>query len=152
VVAGHLGTVGAAGGLDTNYVDQGPADFYYYKVTAVDVHGNQSAPAVAIPPGTVDVDAAPLASLRFDIPRPNPSSGPVTLRWSQPAEAEATLRIYDASGRMVAELASGRHAAGEHTVQWTSRIQEGGSMSPGLYFARLELPGRSLVRRIARVR
>jgi flagellar hook assembly protein FlgD len=76
----------------------------------------------------------------------------VTLRWSQPAEAEATLRIYDASGRMVAELASGRHAAGEHTVQWASRNNEGGSMAPGLYFARLELPGRSMVRRIARVR
>jgi hypothetical protein len=137
---------------DTNYVDHAPADFYYYKLTAVDVHGNQSPPALVVPPGTVDVDGPPSATLRFAAPRPNPSSGPVTLRWSQPAEAEATLRIYDASGRMVAELASGRHAAGEHTVQWTSRIQEGGSMSPGLYFARLELAGRSLVRRIARVR
>jgi hypothetical protein len=136
---------------DTNHVDVTVND-YYYKVTAVDVHGNESAPATA--PGTGNVDVVPAASgnLSFAAPSPNPSSGVILLRWSQPVEAPIHLRVFDAGGRLIGDLATGMHGAGEHTVRWNARDDAGRPMPPGLYFARLDAQGRTFTQRIARVR
>jgi len=50
---------------------------------------------------------------------------------------EATLAVFDVSGRRVATLAHGRLSAGRHTARWSGRDERGVACGPGLYFARL---------------
>ena len=62
---------------------------------------------------------------------PNPSTGPVAVRYATP-DGDATLAVYDVLGRRVATLAEGAHAAGEHTATWEPRPH-----APGVYVLRL---------------
>ncbi|MFN8589783.1 MAG: hypothetical protein U0704_18500, partial [Candidatus Eisenbacteria bacterium] len=63
---------------DTGAADAAGAP-YVYKLTAVDVHGNESPVATLVPSGTLGVETAPRA-LAFAAPSPNPARGTATLR------------------------------------------------------------------------
>jgi hypothetical protein len=69
---------------------------------------------------------------------PNPTRGRFALTSPLVAGAEATLAIYDLSGRQFA-LIKGR--SGTRLV-WEGKNQLGGSVTPGLYFYRLEVGDR----------
>jgi hypothetical protein len=132
---------------DTGHVD--PAGVpSYYKLTAVDTHGNESLVATLSPSGTVSVgDATP--ELAFALPSPNPANARTTLQYTLPRAGIVRLGVYDASGRLVRELASGTREAGQHAEAWNLRDASGRAVGAGLYFARLETDGRTLVRRVA---
>jgi len=66
---------------------------------------------------------------------PNPSSGPVVVRWSQPRGRWVDLRVYDLSGREVATIARGSYEAGDHAASWEGRTSRG-RVASGLYFIR----------------
>jgi hypothetical protein len=100
-------------------------------------------------------DALPFSpgALRFAPPRPSPSTGPVTLSWSQPAGASVELRVLDASGRLVRTIESGAWLpAGPHERVWNGTNHHGLAVPPGLYFVRLEAGGRSRTVRITLLR
>lgn len=131
---------------DTGYADAAGAP-YFYKLTAVDAHGNESPVALTQPTGTLGVDGSPLA-LSFAAPWPQPARSGVAFRFALPARGEATLELFDAAGRRVAVLADGPHEAGEHTLRWDGRDGDGGRVAPGLYLARLTAAGRPITRRV----
>jgi len=93
--------------------------------------------------GTANVDASgePIASLPVSMPAtfnvlssyPNPFNGQTTIRYDLALAATVDLRIFDLMGRQVAQLESGYREAGTHEVAW-----QPGSLSAGLYFARLK--------------
>jgi FlgD Ig-like domain len=135
--------------VDTGYADAAGSPFFY-KLTAVDVHGNESAVTTLLPGGALAVgDGALPRDLALAAPRPNPAAGATTLRYALPRSAAVRLAIYDAAGRRVRELAAGGREAGEHAVVWDLRDGEGAAVSAGLYFARLEADGATRVRRVA---
>ncbi len=69
--------------------------------------------------------------------RPNPAN-PATVISFEVAEAgDASLRIYDSAGRLVAVLVDGFTEAGAHRVTWDGRDADGRRASPGVYFGRL---------------
>ncbi len=103
-----------------------------------------AAAAVAAP------DVSGLARLGPAVP--NPFRAGVTFGFSLPRAAEVRLDVFDASGRRVATVASGPHAAGAHRVHWEGRGEDGIPLAPGVYLARLEAEGRSSSRRVALVR
>ncbi len=81
---------------------------------------------------------AEVSELAFEAPRPSPSSGRVTLRWSQPRRGPVRLVIYDLSGRAVRTWADASVAeAGTHERTWDGREDSGAAAEPGVYFARL---------------
>lgn len=130
---------------DTHYDDAagGP---YFYKLVAVDVHGNVSPVAVLIPDGVLDAPGGGQARVAMlDSPTPNPvlAHGRATLRYALPRAGHAELSLLDPQGRMVRTLARGEHAAGEHTA-----VLSGGALAPGVYLARLEAQGVRLTRRV----
>lgn len=90
----------------------------------------------------------PPTALRFAPPAPNPLRGVTRFAFDLPSEAPVSLAVYDASGRRVADLASGRWPAGRHQVDWDVRRMLGGRPAAGLYFARFETPGLSRVARL----
>lgn len=134
---------------DTGWADAAGAT-YTYKLTAVDVHGNESPVATITPTGITGVDGGGLVrELALAPASPNPASRGTTLRFALPADTRVTLGIYDAAGRLVRSLASGALPAGEHAATWDLRDASGHGVGAGLYFARLEAGGRTLVRRVA---
>jgi hypothetical protein len=137
---------------DTGYVDPAGAP-YYYKLSAVDIHDNESGFASLLPTGTVSADDARLpGELALARPSPNPASGPVTLRFALPRATRLSLSIYDASGRLVRRLASGPRDAGEYALPWDLHDGRGARVPAGLYFVQLEAEGRAIVRQVTAVR
>ena len=151
------GFVPGAGNLisaqpDTGYNDIGPAGSWY-KLSAIDVHGNESVYATLGPNGTLAAPGALVTALAFSPPAPNPSRGDgATFRIALPEAAHITLSIYDQQGRRVRDLVSGTWPAGEHRPRWDGRDETGRPAASGIYFARLVAMGRTLKVRFAVVR
>jgi hypothetical protein len=91
-------------------------------------------------------------SFTFANPSPNPALGPVTLRFALPRAANVRLAIYDVAGRRVREIASGEQGIGEHAIAWDHRDQAGRAVASGVYFARLEVEGRAITRKLMTVK
>jgi len=76
---------------------------------------------------------------------PNPSDGPLSVTFSLPGSAPATLELFDVTGRRIAERAVGGLGAGSHQLRLDSdRVRP----APGLYLVRLRQSGKE---RFARV-
>jgi hypothetical protein len=137
---------------DTGYVDAAGTPSYY-KLCAVDVHGNASGFSTLLPSGTVDVPGPALPRAVFLAPpAPNPARGATTLRFGLPREARVELALYDQQGRRVRSLLSGTQPAGERTITWDGRDESGRALPAGLYFVRLASEGRTFVSRLAVIR
>jgi hypothetical protein len=65
---------------------------------------------------------------------PNPFNPATAIRFRLPAAMAVSLRIYDASGRLVRALVDGTLAAGQHEVAWNGRDDRGAGVSSGVYF------------------
>lgn len=133
---------------DTTLVDASGGGFYY-KLVAVDVHGNVSPHALARLDGALDVPAPGAArALALAAPAPHPvrAGEGAMLRFNLPAAGHVRLRLYDAQGRERATLADGFREAGEHAV----RLARGSAGLPaGVYFVRLDSASGSRVRKVA---
>ncbi len=133
----------------TAYVDPAGAP-YWYKVSAVDVHGNESSVATVLPSFTTGADDAMLPrELSLAAPQPNPAPGATTLRFALPRAGAVSLAVFDPNGRRVRTLAEGERPAGEQSVRWDGRGESGDRVGAGLYFVRLQSDGRVLQRRVA---
>jgi immune inhibitor A len=69
---------------------------------------------------------------------PNPFNPSTTISFSLPDAGNATLEIYDISGRKVATLVDGPVEAGVTEVKWGGRDDRGRPVASGVYFYRLE--------------
>lgn len=67
---------------------------------------------------------------------PNPSPGPVRVLLTLPAEAAVVVTAYDAGGRRVALVGTGRYTAGRVELSWDGRGGRGQALPPGVYFVR----------------
>jgi hypothetical protein len=137
---------------DTGYVDAAGTPSYY-KLCAVDVHGNVSGFSTLLPSGTVGVVGPALPRAVFLAPpAPNPAHGATALRFGLPREARVELALYDQQGRRVRSLLAGVQPAGERTIAWDGCDESGRVLPAGLYFVRLTTEGRTLVSRLAVIR
>ena len=86
-------------------------------------------------------DAAPVA-LTLLPNLPNPFNPKTSIRFGLPREEQVTLRVYDASGRLVRSLIEKEtYPAGFHAMDWSGRDDRGRPLSSGIYFARLSAGG-----------
>ena len=133
---------------DTGYTD---ATFqpFLYKLTAVDVHGNESPVASLTPQGVLGVDGG-TSSRRLALarPAPSPALGTTKLAFTLAEPGVVTLALYDASGRRVRSVATGTLAAGEHAYALALTDDAGQALAAGLYFARLVTAGGTLTQRL----
>ncbi len=72
---------------------------------------------------------------------PNPFNPSTTFSFTLAFEDEAELSILDARGHLVRVLASGTHAAGDHTIEWDGRDANGRNLPSGVYLYRLKAAG-----------
>ncbi|MGE5178804.1 MAG: FlgD immunoglobulin-like domain containing protein [Bacteroidota bacterium] len=124
----------------------------YYKLSAVDEHGNES-PFAFLAPGNVakaDADAVPRV-LTLASPAPNPVREGAVFRFSLPEKQAVILAIFDSRGRRLRVLVHEELPAGEHEVRWDGLDAQGHMAASGIYFVRLDA-ARALVRRVAILR
>ncbi len=136
---------------DPGWFDAGAAPAWY-RLSAVDVHGNESGTTLLLPGGTTDAEAASTLALAFAPVAPNPARGPARFTWTQPGAGRVTLAVFDAQGRRVRTLLDETRAAGAWSAAWDGRASNGAPFGSGLYFARLTCGGRTFTQRFAFVR
>lgn len=128
---------------DTGFTDAVGAPFYY-KLSAVDIHGNPSGFAFAQPAGTLGVPAAQAAFALAPV-RPNPARGDgLVVRFSLPDASPAELELFGVDGRRVAAHGVGGLGAGTHVLD----LSAGRAFPPGLYLVRLTQRGRARTERV----
>ena len=134
--------------LDTTYADAAGSP-YFYRISAVDVHGNEGPNTLLTPSGVLGVgDHGLPGEVSLAQPRPNPARGSTTLSYALPQAGRVRLALYDVAGRQVRLLAEGEREAGNQSVIWDLRDDEGRAVSAGLYLARLEAGGRVITQRV----
>jgi hypothetical protein len=100
---------------------------------------------VADAPGEKTLDASPLAAY------PNPTRGPVRLRFATSRAGPVSIEILDVAGRRVRQWRWPNLEAGVHHVDWDGAGADELVAPPGLVFCRLISGGRSVTRKIVRL-
>ncbi|MBI3573337.1 MAG: T9SS type A sorting domain-containing protein [Candidatus Kerfeldbacteria bacterium] len=90
--------------------------------------------------------------LQLAPPIPNPSTGTVTLQFSLPRDADASLVMYDVQGRRIKQWHRTKQVAGTHHVEWNGRGEDGRPVPTGLLFYRLSTGGQTLNQKLLHVR
>ncbi|MBN1426643.1 T9SS type A sorting domain-containing protein, partial [Candidatus Fermentibacteria bacterium] len=73
----------------------------------------------------------------FEAFAPNQGRDGIDLRYRIPEPALVQIRVYDLAGHQVAVITGGPEQAGEHTVLWKPRLENGGDLPNGTYLVRL---------------
>jgi hypothetical protein len=140
---------------DTSFIDgdYSPGEQYHYKVSAIDVHGNESAHALLTPDGIADVpggDRASTNALYQNVP--NPFGASTRIAFSLAREGRVSLRVFDVRGRLIRELVGEEREPSRYVEVWDGRDSRGRLVAAGTYFYRLELPGWSAARKMTLAR
>lgn len=128
--------------VEITYVDtEASSAQNYYKLSATDFAGNESAYALASPDVT---DAGPAQPTVFALVplTSNPVQRVHLVRFDLPHATPVTLRIYDVRGRPVRTGFGGTPMpAGNHRWTWDLCNDRGAAVAPGVYFQRFEAAG-----------
>jgi hypothetical protein len=135
---------------DTVFTDHSPgADTWFYRVTAVDVHGNEGPVSnEAQAEITTGVDDVPAASFALRGNRPNPFNPTTTISFELPEAGPVTLEVYDAAGRLVITVLDEMRHTGANEVVWHGVDQSGRTVVSGVYLARLTFGDRKATHRM----
>ena len=127
----------------TGYVDPAPINTYY-KLAAVDIHGNTS-PYALVSPDAADVPPTG-RDVALALKVENPARrGKLTLECVLPTSAEARLEFFDVSGRLVLERRFS--GTGLHVIE----MGGGARTASGSYVVRLAQGADSKVTRVVMV-
>lgn len=69
---------------------------------------------------------------------PNPFTHRTMITYDLPASARISLRVYDLTGCLVKTLIDQPQAAGDHSVLWDGRDDQGKDVPAGVYFYKIE--------------
>ncbi len=87
------------------------------------------------------VEPASVLRGRRIVVAPNPFNRTALVHWSLEHDADASLQVFDASGRAVRSLFSGRISAGTYTSVWNGKDDAGRELARGIYFVQLKTLG-----------
>jgi subtilisin family serine protease len=91
--------------------------------------------AIATPPTPVPGHLSPALLIA-----PNPIANQARVSFGLDHAAFARVRIYDAHGRLVAELVSANLSAGNHELRWNLHDLSGRRVAEGIYYCALSTP------------
>jgi beta-lactamase superfamily II metal-dependent hydrolase len=125
------------------YVDESPAAGGVYWLGARSCAG----PEGLI--GPIRAAARPAAATGLSLAAsPNPARGTTQFRFGVGGAGLVRLDVFDLAGRRIATPFSGYATPGPVTVEWKLEGPAGSRVEPGIYFARLQSPGRTLYTRV----
>ncbi|MCK4775180.1 MAG: T9SS type A sorting domain-containing protein [Candidatus Krumholzibacteria bacterium] len=83
---------------------------------------------------------------------PNPFVNGTHIEYSLELGGNVQLSVYDAAGRRIAQLASGHRTPGKYVFFWNGGDGRGGRVPSGVYFAKLQIGGYLLTRKMTVIR
>jgi hypothetical protein len=133
----RIGTTG-----ETCFIDEAydPYGVTYYKVSALDVHENESGHAMLGPEdmaGTLGEERHFDTLLLQNVP--NPFIGCTQIGFSVGRAGRVRLRIYDVTGRLVRDVLDEEREPRYYVERWDGLDGSGRTVSPGIYIYRLEV-------------
>ncbi len=125
----------------TTYTDVGiPMTAVYYRMHAVDIHGNSSTNSnqvtIDAPTGIGGTPSIPKA-LTLLPNSPNPFSATTSLHVGVPKTSDVRLEVYDVAGRRVVARSVGQLSPGWREVAFDGRGDNGQLLASGVYFYRV---------------
>ncbi len=126
---------------DSSYLDMTSAvgAQYFYRIKAVDIHGNESAssPELSTTPLSVEkTDKQVPQQYALDQNYPNPFNPSTTIAYAVPVSGHVTMRIFDALGRLVETPVDGMHQTGRYSVRFS-----GVNRASGFYLCEIRAEG-----------
>ena len=138
---------------DTTYTDSTGASgtTYYYRIAAVDVHGNIGTPSAELNQKVLTVQGIRgIAPKEFTLEQnyPKPFNPTTNIVFTVPSNGRALLTIFNTLGQEVATLFNGEVEPGKYyNVQFNAS-----SLASGLYFSRLEFDGKVQLKKMQLVK
>ncbi len=83
---------------------------------------------------------------------PSPALQSATMAFSLGSDGPVSIRVFDLTGRVVAELADTGMSAGDHSLVWDLSGSDGRTVPAGVYCVRFEAPGCTATRNLVVVR
>lgn len=124
----------------TNATQLPAAGGNYFKLSAVDVHENES--SAVSPPGILGRPNSGLLPSTLSLAvGPNPSSSRTTFTLGVPRRDQVSLVVHDLVGRQVRAIHRGELDAGEHRVEWNLGTDRGTPVVAGTYLVTLSSNG-----------
>ncbi len=113
---------------------------YFYMVTAVDVHENESSPSEPINVELLSLEELLGPPELFSLHQnyPNPFNPITTLRYDIPEHSHVNIIIYDMIGREVKTLVNQFQDAGYKSVVWDATNDFGQPVSGGIYIYQIQ--------------
>jgi len=82
---------------------------------------------------------------------PNPFRSGSVIRYEVAGPAEVRIRIYDVQGKLVDAIEASHSRAGRYEAAWGGRSSRGRTVTPGVYFYRMEAPGYTETRKMIKI-
>jgi len=124
---------------------------YYWGVKARDVQGYvtwcRSSYKIDIRTGVEDCSFLPVES-GLNQNYPNPFNRQTTLSFQLADPEKITVRIADASGRILRLLIDAEMEKGKHRLVWDGKDADGKDLPSGVYLIRLDTPNRAFFRKM----
>ncbi|MBK7047829.1 MAG: choice-of-anchor J domain-containing protein [bacterium] len=109
----------------------------YYRVSVVDIFGNESVPILAARPISQVGNDLPLPQLlQMSRVSPNPFNPSTVIRFQLSRRAEIQVEVFDMSGRRVARLLNSWLESGHHQVPFSAK-----ELPSGVYFTQVRADG-----------
>ena len=110
---------------------------YYYKLEDVSVSGVSTFHGPIVANGVTSVmDREKVIPDEYSLSQnyPNPFNPETSIEYGLPEAAQVTINIYDINGHLVRSLLSEQQTAGNHSVKWDGRNNNGAKVVSGVYF------------------
>jgi hypothetical protein len=129
-------------GEGRDYYDRSvsPGKTYWYRLGAVDAEGEWMSQTVSA--------TVPGAALALYQNVPNPFNPATSISFVLPGRSRAMLVVYDVAGRHVKTLLDTVVEGGPREAVWDGTDERGNRVSSGIYFYRLQVGERTLVKRM----
>ena len=130
-------------GLEYSFLDKPAAGRYAYRLRLLDKQGG------ALLSGGVEVEIG-LAPREFTLSQnyPNPFNPTTTIEFTLPEDGRVVLKVYDLTGREVATLVDEERIAGVYQ----QAVFDASPLASGMYFARLQMNGMQLLKKMVLVK
>ena len=107
-------------------------------ITANDpTHSTVEIPVNLTPLANADNNAIPIVTT-LQKNYPNPFNPETTIRYSLSEAVPIKLDVYNIKGQLVRKLVNEPKAAGNYTVVWNGKDEQGMNVSSGIYFYRMQ--------------
>jgi hypothetical protein len=122
---------------------------YYYKLSAVDIHDNESEYSDEVNASVLSINEIILPE-KFSLHQnyPNPFNPVTTIRYDLAEISDVRLVIYDLLGREVIALLNKKEEAGFKSVVWDGLDNSGNPVSTGVYIYRISAGDYSMTRKM----